>query len=115
MPPSKNKQLNYGPAKYAAFHLLLCRWMRHYAQPGQFRYVTLGGTEMRDIQSLYYIDAQCTSSIISYECHIAEHGLAVATQARLQTVGLQIEVRRGDLFTFQRVSDEPHLFFIDLK
>lgn len=115
MPASKSKQLNYGPAKYAAFHLLLCRWLRQHVQPGQFHYITLGGTEMRDIQSLFYIDQQCTSSIVSFELHRAEHLLALATQERLNAVGLQIEVRRSDLFAFQRNGDEPYLFFLDVK
>jgi hypothetical protein len=79
MPPKKKKKktkrLEYGPAKYAAFHLLLCRWMRHHGVEGQFQYVTLGGTELRDIQSLHYIDDQCTSGIVSYELKKKEHGL----------------------------------------
>jgi hypothetical protein len=118
MPPKikkKSKRLDYGPAKYAAFHLLLCRWMRHYAVEGKFHYVTLGGTELRDIQSLHYIDDGCAAGIVSYELKRTEHDLALTTCARLQGVGLQIEVRRGDIFSFERVSDEPHLFFIDLK
>src|SRR5262249_4848365 len=101
--------------KYAAFHLLLCRWMRHHAAEGQFRYVTLAGTELRDIQSLHYIDAACATGVISYELGRKEHEHACAACARLQGAGLHVEVRQGDMFTFQRTSDEPHLFFIDLK
>ncbi len=113
MPPSK--RLNYGPAKYAAFHLLLCRWMWHHAHVHPFRYVTLGGTELRDIQSLHYVDGDCASGIVSYEYGAAECDLARTTCTRLQGVGLEIDIRQGNIFSFERASEEPHLFFIDLK
>ncbi len=115
MPIRNRKRLNYGPAKYAAFHLLLCRWMRHFAQVGPFQYVTLGGTELRDIQSLYYVDEQCTSGILSFEFRKAEYELACGTRDRIHAVGLDVDVRKGDIFKFERVGNEPHLFFIDLK
>jgi hypothetical protein len=89
--------------------------MRHHAAEGQFQYVTLGGTELRDIQSLHYIDGGCTSTIVSYELKKTEHDLALTTRTRLQGVGLLVDVRRGDIFSFERLSDEPHLFFLDLK
>ena len=111
----RNKRLNYGPAKYAAFHLLLCRWMRHHAHNGQFQYITLGGTELRDIQSLHYVDHQCTCCIISFEFGKSEYELACGTRDRVHAIGLQVDVRRGDIFKFQRGGHEPHLFFIDLK
>lgn len=115
MPSQKRKRLNYGPAKYAAFHLLLCRWMHHHARNVEFQYITLGGTELRDIQSLHYVDDQCTSGIVSFEVHTAEYKLACETRDRVMAFGLQVDIRRGDIFKFERTSDEPHLFFLDVK
>lgn len=109
------KRLNYGPAKYAAFHLLLCRWMWNHAHVHPFRYVTLGGTELRDIQSLHYVDGTCAAGIVSYEFQDAECDFARSTSARLQQVGVNVEIRQGNIFSFERQSEEPHLFFIDLK
>jgi hypothetical protein len=113
MPASK--RLNYGPAKYAALHLLLGRWIRHHSGAGQFHYVTLGGTELRDIQSLHYINAGAVSGVVSYESKKALCTLAQGTGTRLKSVGLKIDIRRGDIFSFKRVNAEPHLFFIDVK
>ena len=77
--------------------------------------VTLGGTELRDIQSLHYIDSHCTTGIVSYEFRPTEFDLACQTRDKVQPLGLNVEIRHGDIFDFQRVGDEPHLFFIDLK
>jgi hypothetical protein len=108
-------RLDYGPAKYAAFHLLLCRWMRLFAPNGPFQYVTLGGTELRDIQSLRYIDVACAAGIISYELEAPEFNLAITTRNRLEEVGCNVDLRHDNFFSFQRDADLPHLFFFDLK
>jgi len=89
--------------------------MRHYAQRGQFHYVTLGGTELRDIQSIHYVDDKCAAGIVSFESKKNEYELACGTRDRVHAIGLTVDVRHGDIFTFERIADGPHLFFIDLK
>ncbi len=109
------RRLSYPGNKYAAFHLLLCRWLRHHAQPTSYQYVTLGGTEFRDAVSLHFVDPELLGQALSFEGHGGRFTIASETAARLREGGMQIEVRRGNILTtFTRQSETPHLFFIDL-
>jgi hypothetical protein len=109
------KRLRYPGNKYAAFHLLLCRWLRHHAQAGPYQYVTLGGTELRDVKSVGFVDANLLGAAVSFEKNQGAFDLATATAQALQAEGVQIEVQIGNLFTaFVRQTDGPHIFFIDL-
>ncbi len=109
------RRLTYPGNKYAAFHLLLCRWLRHHAQPRPYQYVTLGGTEFRDVLSLHFIDPDLVGQAISFEGNAGRFGLASQTATALQADGIQIEVQFGNIFSmFTRQSATPHIFFIDL-
>ena len=108
-------RLRYPGNKYAAFHLLFCRWLRLYSQATPYRYVTLGGTELRDVRSLQFVDAALLGPSVSFEQNQDRLNLATATAQALQAEGVNIQVQEGDLFTtFVRQNDIPHIFFIDL-
>jgi hypothetical protein len=115
MPPVSGR-LEYGPNKYAAFHLLLCRWIRLYGQPGgRYCYVTLGGTELKDIESLRFVDLNLTGSVWSYETNQSRHNLAQQRATELAASGIAIDLQYATLFSHQRTSDLPHIFFLDLE
>lgn len=114
--PTPSERLEYGPKKYAALHLLLGRWIRLYGEPGRsYCYVTLGGTELKDIESLRFVDLKLTSSIWSYESNQGRFNLAQARAAELAASGVTIELQHATLFSHQRTSDLPHIFFLDLE
>ena|SRR5579862_2542961 len=108
------KRTQYGASKYAALHLLLCRWLRLHAAQGRYRYVTLGGTELRDVLSLRFIDNQIVSSARSYEENAKRYPIAMATRDKLAEF-IQVDVQRGDFFDYERVDELPHIFFLDLE
>lgn len=110
-----SERLIYGPRKYAGFHLLLGRWLRLYgSQRAQYSYVTLGGTELRDIHSLRFIDGALTTTVCSYEIERKKHDLAQATASELTAYSVAITVLNGSFFSYVRNSDIPHIFFLDL-
>jgi len=115
MPQPIRERIVFGPSKYAAFHLLLSRWLRHYAKKSKYCYVTLGGTELKDIQSVYFIDPELTCNAVSFERIQQRHALAEVTAARLAPSGISITTVRQDIFTFQRQSETPHFFFVDIE
>ena len=110
MAQRRQTKTNYGPYKYAAFHLLVARWLRHYALDSSYRYVTLGGTELRDVQSIHFIEPRLASRALSLENNHERYTLAEATAKRVRDVGLVVETVEHDFFDFERDSDEPHLF-----
>jgi hypothetical protein len=115
MPPVSGR-LEYGPKKYAALHLLLCRWIRLYGQPGaSYCYVTLGGTELRDIESLRFVDLKLTSSVWSYETNASRYNLAQQRATELAANGIAIDLRYATVFSHHRTCDLPHIFFVDLE
>jgi hypothetical protein len=110
-----SRRLSYPGNKYAALHLLLCRWLRHYARAQPDQYVTLGGTEFRAVISLHFVDPNLLVAALSFEGNAARFALAAQTAEVLGQGGIQIDVRRGNLITtFVRQSATPHLFFLDL-
>ena len=116
MPPKELPKLAFGPKKYAALHLMLCRWLRLYGQPeSQYCYVTLGGTELRDIKSLGFVDVSLVSSVWSYETKHARFEAAKTSVAALQTCGIHVDLQHATLWSHKRTSNLPHIFFVDLE
>jgi hypothetical protein len=114
--PRTSDRLEFGPKKYAALHLLLCRWVRLYSQYGaQYCYVTLGGTELKDIESLRFIDLKFISAVWSYETIKERYDLAQKRALELSASGVQVDLQYATLFSHQRTSDLPHIFFFDLE
>ena len=115
MAAKSKERLHYGPRKYAGFHLLLSRWLRLYGDPTKsYCYVTLGGTELRDIHSLRFIDAALTQSVSSYEVDRQRHSLALQAVEQLAHFGTIVALQLGDFFSYKRQADLPHIFFLDL-
>jgi hypothetical protein len=80
-----------------------------------YQYVTLGGTEFRDVLSVHFVDPQLLGQAVSFEGNAGRFRLASQTAHGLRAGGVQIEVQRGDIFTtFTRQDAAPHIFFIDL-
>jgi hypothetical protein len=111
-----SERLQYGPRKYAALHLLLCRWIRLFGNPNSsYCYVTLGGTELKDIESLRFIDPELSSNICSYETTQGRYELAQRRASELATNGLGINLHYASIFSHQRTSALPHIYFVDLE
>jgi hypothetical protein len=108
-------RLKYGLAKYAAYNLLIARWIRLHARSTPYQYVTLGGTEFGDVQHLSAIDRLLTDGICSYEQESERYTMADKRSGELSDFDLSIHLHSGSLFDYQRQSDSPHLFFIDLE
>jgi hypothetical protein len=115
MPSKSEGRLKYGPRKYAGLHLMLCRWLRlHGDSSKQYCYVTLGGTEMKDIQALRFADLNLTSSVWSYETNQKRYGLAKQAASDLATYGVNVDLQCATFFSHTRKSQLPHIFFVDL-
>jgi hypothetical protein len=108
-------RLNFGFSKYAAFHLIVSRWLRLYGESGRkYCYVTLGGTELRDVSSVGFIDPDLITSIWSYEKDKNRCTLANNTVTELRQTGLSIAVCEDEFWNHQRASSLPHIFFADI-
>ncbi len=106
----------YGPPKYAALNLLLARWARAAAVPGDHMYVTLGGTELRDVAVLKFIDSQVVGGAISFELDSKRVAMAKKTASKFkEDYDLEVQIVPGEFFDYERTSDTPHLFFLDLE
>ena len=108
------KSSQFGPNKYAAVNMLLSRWLRNFAQPGPYCYVTLGGSELKDILNLKWIDKSLTSRVFSFEQDAAAFKQASELAVKYRNQGIEIEVRKEDLFGYERSIDDPHIFYVDL-
>jgi hypothetical protein len=93
---------------------MLSRWLRASERANEYVYVTLGGTELRDIQCLKFIDPALVSKVVSYEEDNERFKVAIQRAAALRGEGLDIEVVHGDFFSYKRRSALPHIFFLDL-
>ena len=111
----KPNRLIFGTAKYAALHLMLCRWMRIISIPTSCTYVTLGGTELRDIESLDFVDSALIKPAITFELDSKRYKYAQKAAHTLHELGIDVDVRRADMFNYQRESDQPHIFFFDFE
>ena len=100
--------------KYAALHLMLATWLRRYPVAQPYIYVTLGGTELKDIESMFFIDQPLIKRAISFEVHPERFKMACAARDRLTGIGRPVEVLRRDIFDYTREDDARHLFFWDL-
>jgi hypothetical protein len=109
-------RLEFGPKKYAALHLLLGRWIRMYGEPSRsYCYVTLGGTDLKDIESLCFVDLKLASNVWSYETDQGRFNLARQRAAELGASGVAIELQHASLFSHERTIELPHIFFLDLE
>ncbi len=116
MAAKSSVRLAFGPNKYAALHLLLCRWLRLYGDRGKrYCYVTLGGTELRDIPSLGFVDISLISSVWSYETNAKRFAMAKDSAVELANYGITVDLRHATVWSHRRESDLPHIFFIDLQ
>src|ERR1700687_5846320 len=112
--PRRTPATSYGMAKYSAFHLLLARWLRHAAADSAYNYVTLGGTELRDVLSIAYIDEQLMKTVTSYEAREDRYVMASTSAAALAT-RMEVSVIHGNFFDRQRSQVDPTIFFVDLE
>ena len=113
--PIASGRLLYGPKKYAALHLLLCRWLRLFGTPAaEYCYVTLGGTELKDIESLRFVDPKLTSIVWSYETDPGRYKLAQQRATELAAGGLNITLQCATIFSHKRTCNLPHIYFVDL-
>jgi hypothetical protein len=116
MAASEEGRLKYGYRKYAALHLMQSRLIRLAVRPDiNYVYVTLGGTEFRDVQSLRFIDPRLTSRVISFESNRERHELAAKTAAELLAQGIPLTLLNKSLFDYKRTDNSPHIFFLDLE
>lgn len=109
------KRTDYGPNKYAAYHLIFSRWLRHYAKPRDYCYVTLGGTELRDVESVSFIDRRLAVDARSYEENRERHGIAERTAAKLAQRDVAVKPFHGNIFEYDRRQNLPHIFFVDFE
>jgi len=112
---SRGPQRIFGPKKYVAFHLLLSRWLRHFGSAPTYCYVTLGGTDLQDVQDVWFVDSKLAVEAVSYEALPERAALAERTSAFLKEQGVDVQTIKGDFFDFVRKRDEPHIFFLDLE
>ena len=115
MATEQNYRRIFGPYKYAALHLLLGRWVRRYASEGNHAYVTLGGTELRDVESLHFIDPKLLHEAVSYETEAGRHQLAKQSSLLLAEAGIKVRIENSSFFDYSRQSNLPHIFFLDLE
>lgn len=105
----------YGANKYAAYYLILSRWLRHYATPDEYCYVTLGGTELRDVESVAFIDQRLAVNAKSFETKRERHTVAAETAVELASRLVMVEPVHGNIFDYERATDIPHIFFVDFE
>jgi len=110
-------RLRYGSGKYAALSLMAARWLR-LLPPGQgpFNYVTLGGTELRDVTIWHWINSQVLAHVFSFEKDPVRCSLAKETAERIREKGFEVVVKKDDIFEYERNGGAlSHIFFIDLE
>jgi hypothetical protein len=106
----------FGPSKYAAFNLVVAKWLRKFAMSSQrYRYVTLGGTELFDVANINWINNQLIHSVVSYELKKTYYEVAEQNANRFRAKGIDIQVINGDIFDYRRNTEEdlPHIYYID--
>jgi len=105
----------YGSYKYASYHLLYARWLRKYALKVPYRYVTLAGTKLRDIEHLAFVDHELIRDARAYEWDDERYALALLSRDRLNSLGVVVNIERSSFFSFKRDHGSPHVFFIDIE
>src|SRR5262245_21936105 len=110
------KRLTYGLAKYAGLNLLLARWLVHLQEKESlFSYITLGGTELRDVAHLAWIENQLVQFIRSYEEDHERFSLATKTKRVLEETGVMVDLRMEDVFGYRRELPGRHIFYLDFE
>ena len=110
------KKRTFGPYKYAAYSLIVARWLSTAPRPlPQYSYITLGGTELRDIEHIGWINAQLVSSVVAYEENQSRFSLALQTATVLETKGVKVKMIEGDIFEYRRASGGGHIYFVDFE
>jgi hypothetical protein len=116
MPAFEGRRLIYGHRKYASLHLMYARLIRLAARhDANYVYVTLGGTEFRDVQCLRFIDSRLAVRIISFESDKTRHSLASETANKLRAQGVPLTLFNASFFDYERTERLPHIFFLDLE
>jgi|SRR5882724_1727858 len=113
---SSSTKLLFGANKYCALNQMLAKWLRDCGSPTQtYCYVTLGGTELRDVSYVAWIDRRLTSRVISFEQDATRHRLAQQTVTKLREKGVNAEAIPDDIFSYRRSANgPPHIFYLDL-
>jgi hypothetical protein len=93
--------------------LVFGRWIRLFAQQCSYKYVTLGGTELRDIQMVYRIDPALATSPTSFEELKERYTIALQSADLLKARGCDIQVLHENVFQYSRNDEGPHIFFFD--
>jgi hypothetical protein len=116
MAAKSSVRLIFGSNKYAALHLLLCRWIRLYGdREKEYCYVTLGGTELKDILSIAFVDTALIRGVWSYESDANRFEVAKETAIELANSGIDVQVRQATFWSHKRDVDLPHIFFVDIQ
>jgi hypothetical protein len=103
-------------SKYAAFNLLIARWLRGLSEPTEpYYYVTLGGTELYDITNISWIDARLVTAVRSYEEDRQRFGLATTKSRSILSRGINVQVIQNDIFAYTREFNGKHLYFLDFE
>src|SRR5207249_4008866 len=113
MAKTKNPRTCYEPEKYISFMLVFGRWIRFFAQQDSYKYVTLGGTELRDIQLVYLIDPLLATSPTSFETSKERYAIAVESAEQLKARGCVIQILHENVFDYSCTDNAPHIFFFD--
>lgn len=110
------KRLTFGANKYCALNQILAKWLRQYGPPAEpYTYITLGGTELRDVGYSAWIDPHLTSRVLSYEQDATRFKLAKQTVATLVGRGINASAIYEDIFSYRRDNDgPPHIYYLDL-
>lgn len=105
----------FGDAKYAAFNLMVARWLsRNQAIAAEHNYVTVAGSQLHDVLNLAWINGRLARRVVAYEQDTNRWKKADQRARSLGDLGVQIDVLRDDYFTYERDSDAPHIFYIDV-
>lgn len=112
----KSSKRYFGKGKYAAFNLILAKWLRHYATPKQkYSYVTLGGTELYDVNNIAWIDERLVSNVRAYEQQPERHANALKSATTIFGHNINIELLKKDMFQYKRDFDGSHIYFFDFE
>jgi hypothetical protein len=112
---SNEEALSFGPKKYVAFHMMLAKWLRSFADSSQaYCYVTLGGTELYDIANIYWVDNRMAYSVLSYEEDPDRFVLANEKAKQFKEKGITISIIKEDIFNYRRSMVGPHIYYLDL-
>jgi hypothetical protein len=109
-------KLLFGANKYCALNQILAKWLGELGSPIEpYWYVTLGGTELRDVSFMTWIDRRLTSKVISFEQDPDRYKLAQQSLSRLHEKSVDAELVPDDIFSYRRSNDgPPHIFYLDL-